>query len=185
MKFYRLIIPAAALALVVAFSSAYAGPGGCCGGAWGPGGGKGLGMGPIWSDLTADQQKKMEALQLEFLKKNEALNSDIRKKQIEMRELAAKEKYDDATVEKKREEIWTLTDKLRDERRALNKRLRDLLTPEQKQKLGTMGPGFGGGFGPGGCLGGMGACQTFGRGGCPRAWDSGAAFAPGRGRSAL
>ncbi len=185
MKFYRLIVPAATLALVMTFSLANAGPGGCCGAAWGPGGGKGLGMGPIWSDLTADQQKKLEALQLEFLKKNEAINSDIRKKQIEMRELAANDKYDDAAVEKKREEIWTLADKMRDERRALNKQLRDVLTPEQKQKLGTMGPGVGCGFGPGGYLGGMGACQAFGRGGCPRAWDSGAAFGLGRGRSAL
>jgi Spy/CpxP family protein refolding chaperone len=120
-------------------------------------GGAGTGA-AIWGDLTSEQQKQMSGLRNEFFKKQETLRSDMAKKRIEMMEMASKENPDELAIDKKKQEIWALQDSMRNEGRAMSTKLRALLTPEQKQKLGPGGPGFGGmnpgtgrGFGGGGC----------------------------------
>ena len=164
------IVVAAITALTLTAGFAFAGPGGCCGG-WGPGAGKGYGVGPRTDlpDLSPDQRKQARDLETAFLKKTDAVRNELRKKRYEMRDLASAEKYDSAAVQKKREEIWALTDKLRNERRAYASKMDNILTPEQRQKFG---PGAAGGFG--GCngpgrgygkwRGGPGACPGGGRG---------------------
>jgi Spy/CpxP family protein refolding chaperone len=168
MRVRTLIVTSAVVALMMTAGFAFAGPGGCCGG-WGPGVGKGFGYGPRGNlpELSSDQRKKMLDLETEYLKKTDGIRSDLRKNQLELRELASKDKYDAAAFQKKRDEIWSLTDKLRNERRAYSKKLDGILTPEQRQKYGSAGYGFGGCFGPGGGRGRWG-------GGCPGGWNSGA-----------
>jgi Spy/CpxP family protein refolding chaperone len=119
----------------------------------------GMGTGAAaWGDLTPEQQKQVSALRTELFKKQETLRSDMAKKRIEMMEMASKENPDEQAIDKKKQEIWALQDSMRNERRAMSTKFRALLTPEQKQKLGPGGPGFGGmnlgaggGFGNGGC----------------------------------
>ncbi|MGO9566928.1 MAG: Spy/CpxP family protein refolding chaperone [Desulfomonilaceae bacterium] len=162
MRFTRVTVLAASMMLLLVASAASAQQMGCCSG----GGGKGA---AIWGDLTSEQQKQVTALRNEFFKKQETLRSDMAKKRIEMMELASKENPDEQAIEKKKQEIWASQDAMRNEGRAMGTKFRALLTPEQKQKLGPGGPGFGGmnlgggsGFGGGGCgLGGGRGC-----GGC-------------------
>ncbi len=153
MRFTKLAILIGSMAILLLGSTAFAQS--CCG------------VGPVngpavWSDLTPEQQKQATALRTEFLKKQEALRSDMAKKRIEMMELASKEKPDEAAIEKKRQEIWGLQDDMIKESRSMGVKFRGLLTPEQKQKLASMGPRFQG-PGPGGCCG-LGA--NAGCGGC-------------------
>ncbi len=158
MRFTKLSVLIGSMAILLLASTAFAQ--GCCG--------AGAANGPaVWSDLTPEQQKQATALRTEFLKKQEALRSDMAKKRIEMMELASKEKPDEAAIEKKRQEIWGLQDDMIKESRTMGVKFRALLTPEQKQKLASMGPRFQG-TGPGACCGlgsnaGCGGC--LGKGG--------------------
>lgn len=158
MKSRMFLIAAASVIVFAAVSVVQAQPG------WGPGHGKGRGA-AIWNELSKDQQQQAAALRLEFLKKKEALRSEMGQKRIEMMELASKPNVDEQSLQKKREEIWALQDKMRNERRAMGTKFRSLLTPEQRQKLGPLGPGMGMGMGHGrgaGC--GFGAGLGQGRG---------------------
>jgi Spy/CpxP family protein refolding chaperone len=125
MRFTKTTLLAALIAVLLMASGASAQMGCCPGGA-----GKGA---AAWADLTPDQQ-------------------NLAKKRIELMELASKEKPDEQAIEKKRKEIWDLQDAMRNERRSMATKFRALLTPDQKQKLGPMGFGFGG-MGPGGFCG--------------------------------
>ena len=151
MKFSRVTVLAASMMVLLVASAASAQQMGCCFG----GGARGS---AIWGDLTSEQQKQVTELRNEFFKKQETLRSDMAKKRIEMMEMASKENPDEQAIEKKKQEIWSLQDAMRNEGRAMSTKFRALLTPEQKQKLGPGGPGFGGmnlgggrGFGGGGC----------------------------------
>jgi len=158
---YAMAVLAAAAMAVFATSAALAGPGwaGCC---MGPGGGQ-----SVWNDLSKDQQDQVNKLKIEHMKKIEALQSDLAKKRIAMAELASKDKVDEQALQKIREEIWSLGDSMRNEGRSFFAKFRALLTPEQRQKLGSgggMGCGMAGGMGCGmGRVGGRGA----GPGRCP------------------
>lgn len=133
---------------------AFAAWGGCCAGA---GGG-----GPaILDQLSPEQKQQVLSLRTEFMKKQEAVRSEMAQKRIELMELAAKDKADEQAIEKKRQEIWALQDTMRNERRAMSTKFRSLLTPEQRQKFGSLGMGFGGGLGQGGGCGG-GGCGGLG-----------------------
>lgn len=158
MKISRILVSTAIIvaAFATCVSAQMAGPGGCCSSA-------------VLGDLSADQQKQMDALKVESLKKTEQIRSDIVKKRIEMMELTSKEKPDEAAIEKKRQEMWALQDQMRNENRELGSKIRALLTPEQRAKFGQAG--FGGpgcGMGRGGCgMMGAGSCgMGAGRGGC-------------------
>jgi Spy/CpxP family protein refolding chaperone len=151
MRFTRATVLAASMMVLLVASAASAQQMGCCFG----GTGKGA---AIWGDLTSEQQKQVSALRNEFFKKQETLRSDMAKKRIEMMEMASKENPDEQAIDKKKQEIWALQDSMRNERRAMSTKFRALLTPEQKQKMGPGGLGFGGmnlgggrGFGGGGC----------------------------------
>lgn len=162
----KVLIAVVAVAAMMVTSVAYAG---CCG----AGGGRGGGWGPGWgaalgSDLSKDQQKQAAALRLDFIKKVQPIRAEIEKKRIEMMELNAADKPDEQAIQKKREEIWALRDSMRNERRAMGTKFQALLTPEQRQKLGTAGGGFGGGgcpFGGGKGGRGFGPGRGMGRGG--------------------
>jgi len=153
-----ILIAAASVIVFTAVSLVQAQPG------WGPGHGKGKGA-AIWNELSKDQQQQATALRLDFLKKTEAIRHEMGQKRIELMELASKPNADEQTLQKKREEIWALQDKMRNEHRAMGTKFRSLLTPEQKEKLGPLGPGMGMGMGRGkgaGC--GFGPCLGQGGG---------------------
>jgi Spy/CpxP family protein refolding chaperone len=155
MRFIRATVLAASIMVLLVASAASAQQMGCCSGPAGR-------NAAVWGDLTSEQQKQVTELRNEFFKKQEALRSDMAKKRIELMEMASKEKPDEQAIEKKKQEIWTLQDAMRNEGRTMGTKFRALLTPEQKQKLGPGGPGFGG-MNPGGGCGigggtGCGAC---------------------------
>ena len=157
----KVMVAVASVLGLAAAATVYAGPGWGCRGGWGGG----FGPGTSRADLSAEQQKKAEALELDSLKQTEPLRAEMGKKRIEMRDLLSKENPDEQAVQKKREEIWALQDKMIAARRALATKLRSVLTPEQRSKIGPFGPG---GFGRGGYRG---AGPGYGRGrgwaGCP------------------
>jgi len=159
MKSTKVVIPVVLLIALFMAVTVYAGPGRWGGGCMGPGG-------PVWGDLTKEQQKQEESLRLDLLKKTEPLRAQKSQKRIEMMELASKDNPDEQAIEKKRHEIWALQDSMRNERRAMSTKLRSLLNPEQRQKLGAFGRGAGMG-----CGDGFGGGQGMGRGracsGCP------------------
>ncbi len=161
MKGAKILIGVASLIILAAASVVYAqsqGLAACYGG-----GGRGA---ALWGELSPEQQKQMTALRTESLKKLEGIRSEIAQKRIEMLELASKDKPDDQAIDKKRQEIWALQDSMRNDRRAMSSKFRNLLTPEQKQKLGPFGPGMGGmGLG-GSCPMGQGFGGGKGCGGC-------------------
>jgi len=158
MKSTKVVIPVALLIALFLAVTVYAGPG-----RWGGGMGPG---GAMWGDLTKEQQKQAESLRLDMLKKTEPLRVQMSQKRIEMMELTSKDNPDEQAIEKKRQEIWGLQDTMRNERRAMSAKFRSLLTPEQRQKLGTFGLGAGMG-----CGAGFGGGPGMGRGracpGCP------------------
>lgn len=163
MRFTRATMLAASMMFLLVASAASAQQMGCCIG----GAGRGA---AVWGDLTSEQQKQVTALRNEFFKKQETLRSDMAKKRIELMELASKDNPDEQAIDKKKQEIWALQDAMRNEGRTMSTKFRGLLTPEQKQKLGPAGSGFGGmnlgggcGFGGGGC----GSRRSSGCGGCP------------------
>jgi Spy/CpxP family protein refolding chaperone len=157
MRLIRASVLAASIMVLFIASAASAQMGRCCGG-------QGRNA-AVWSDLTSEQQKQVTSLRNEFFKKQEALGSDLAKKRIELMELASKEKPDEQAIEKKRQEMWGLQDAMRNERRAMSTKFRALLTPEQRQKLGPGGPGFG--------------RMNFG-GGCGFGGGAGCGMCPGR-----
>ncbi len=162
MKVNKVAVLAASMMVLLLASALYAGPGG-----WGGGPGC-MGQGAaFWGDLSKEQQDKMNSLRLDFLKKQEALREQVAKKRIELMELTSKDKADEEAIQKKREEIWQLQDQMRNERRAMTTQLRSVLTPEQRAKFGTFGPGVGCamGMGPGRAGRGFGGCCGGGRGG--------------------
>ncbi len=121
---------------------------------WAGHGGMGMGFGPcpaVWNQLSKDQQTQINTMRIEFMKKANAIKNQIGQKRIELAELANTPKPDEAAIQKKREEIWALKDAMVKERRAHSTQVRNVLTPEQREKLGPMGLMGGGlGKGPGG-----------------------------------
>jgi len=124
--------------------SVYAGPGEM-------GRGSGLGKGAsVWNDLSKEQKDQATVLRLDFMKKANELMAQMGKKRIELLESTSVEKPDEQAIQKKREEMWALQDAMRNERRAMGSKFRAILTPEQREKIGPLGPGMGGGCGFGG-----------------------------------
>ncbi len=155
MRFIKASMLAASIMVLLVASAASAQQMGCCSG----GAGRNT---ALWGDLSPEQQKQVTALRNEFFKKQETLRSDMAKKRIELMEMASKENTDEPAIDKKKQEIWTLQDAMRNQGRDMSTKFRALLTPEQRQKLGAGGIGFGG-MNPGGGCGfgggpGCGAC---------------------------
>ncbi|MGD9818544.1 MAG: Spy/CpxP family protein refolding chaperone [Desulfomonilaceae bacterium] len=147
MSFSKMIVGVVAVMALVGATTVFAwGPGGGFGGCGMGGCGFGQGACPAIEKLglTAEQKDQINALRTEFLKKQEALRSEKAQKRIEMLELASKKPLDESALQKKREEMWAIQDKMRTEGRAMGTKFRSLLTPEQKEKMGPGGFGFGG-----------------------------------------
>jgi len=138
-----------AFALVMAASNAWAFGGGGCGMGMGPG----LGMNSqllAELNLTSDQKAQLQARQEAFMAEMEPLRNELFTKKEELRQLWAKPNPDQAEISAKQQEIRELQGQMQE--RATQQRLscRDVLTPEQRAKLGSMSAqGWRGGCGQG------------------------------------
>ncbi len=139
-----------AIALVLAASSAWA---------FGGGSGCGMGMGinsRFASDLnlTADQNAQLQARQEAFMTEIEPLRNELFAKREGLRELWAKSDPGQALISAKQQEIRELQGRIQE--RATQQRLscREVLTPEQREKLGTLTAQRGWGRGHGRGMGG-------------------------------
>ncbi len=163
MKGSRLMVAAALVTTLLLASVLYAGQGMGPEGSTGPGYATGRCCGP-WADLSKEQEKQFGEMRLEFMKKQAAIQSEMMKKRVELAELNAQEKPDEQAIQKKRQEMWALQDNLRNEQRSMSDKFRSILSPEQRAKIGSVGPEAGCGMG-----GGRRGCGMMGFGGGPGA----------------
>jgi len=118
-------------------------------------------------NLTADQQKKLADLQEKFFEDNDKITDQVIDKQRQLRKLYVAETPNIKAIDKAQDEIKALSDKRIALSRDFRNKARALLTAEQLKTnpyAFMMGPGFGGGFGPGMMGPGFG-------GGWGRGWD--------------
>jgi len=147
---------------------------------------------PANLNLTAEQIKKIETLQQNYLKETTPIQNDLTSKSLELRTLMVNPSADANKIMAKQKEIFTLRQKLQEI--ALKYRLdgRKILTPEQISLLppgcglgfalgksygmgigggrgfyGSQGKGKGRGYGSGA---GKGRGMGSGRGICPFGW---------------
>jgi len=176
----RLLIVVAVMALVATAGLAMAqgwgrGPGmgygpGTKG--YGPGGPYGWGPG---ANLTTEQVQKMNALQEKFFKETASLRNDLVTKRLELRTLWSQTNPDQEKILAKQKEINALRAQLQEKSTQKRLEARQILTPEQREQMGSyyggrgFGPKFGHrGFGPGSMMGygyghgqGYGACSRW------------------------
>jgi Spy/CpxP family protein refolding chaperone len=111
--------------------------------------------------LTSEQVQKLEALRVGFQKGAIKRSADLQLAELELEELRKKEPVDLAKVEAQVKRIEALRAEQRLSRIRAIEEGKALLTPEQRQKLNTLGQRAGGGYSTGmtGCptmMGGMG-----------------------------
>lgn len=138
-----------AFALVLAASNAWAFGGGGCGMGMGPGCGMNSQL-VADLNLTPDQKAQLQARQEAFMAEIEPLRNELFTKKEELRQLWAKPDPDQTLISAKQQEIRELQGRMQE--RATQQRLscRDILTPEQRAKLGAMtAQGWRGGHGQG------------------------------------
>lgn len=127
------------VAMVLVASNAWAFRGGC-------GMGPGLGMGPGFGmnphvastlDLTEDQKAEIQAKQEAFQEEINPLKEKLFKKRMEMREQWAKADPSLAKITEKQQEIQSLQSQIQEKAARYRLECRQVLTPEQKEKLGA------------------------------------------------
>ena len=118
------------------------GPGNC------PNGGPGSGNCKMIPNLTDDQQKKIDALNVKHLKEVTNLKNQVKIKEAELRVLETADKPDKNAIDKKIDEIMTLKTQLAKAGANHRQEVRALLTDEQKVYFDAMPRG------KGGCCGG-------------------------------
>jgi Spy/CpxP family protein refolding chaperone len=126
--------------------------------AWGPGFGRGSGMGPGYGtpaipNLTAEQSSKIQVLQKSHLDEITPLQQDLLKKKTELRSLWLTQNPDQAKITALQKDILNLLTKLQEKGTNISLEIRKVLTPEQQAQLATYGPGFGPGMGKMGRMG--------------------------------
>jgi Spy/CpxP family protein refolding chaperone len=137
--------------------------------------GKGEGMGPGhhgpggWTsalNLSPEQNLKMQELRESHFKETIPLRNEIMSKRLELRTLWAKTNPDEAKILAKQKEVNALMGQLQEKATKHRLEMRQILTPEQRAKLGTF-PGRRGGFGPRpGMRGEFGLGMGMGQGDC-------------------
>ena len=148
---------------------------------WGRGAGMGPGYGPCatgygpggWAaalNLTPEQTQKMQALRETHFKETIPLRNEIMSKRIELQTLWVQDNPDQEKILAKQREINAVRTQLQEKATKHRLEMRQVLTPEQRAKIGAF-PGRPGGFGPGhGMKGGFGPGRGMGWGAetCPR-----------------
>lgn len=143
---------------------------------WGRGPGVGYGPcargdfhGPAGVDLTTDQKAKLNGLRDAWFKDIKSLQEKMFTKRDELRNLWLEKSPDQGKIAAAQKEMRAVRDQMEDKMTAFRLEAAKVLTPEQKEKIGSFsqGRGFGHrrgpmhGFGPGasggaGCFGGPG-----------------------------
>jgi len=129
------------------------------GGGRGPGYGpcaRGDFQGPAGLNLTAEQTTKIKEMRETHWKELKPVREQMFTKRDEIRKLWLTPNPDEAKITASQKEMRLLRDQMQDKMTAFRLEALKVLTPEQKEKLASAGPGRG--FGPG---------QRHGRGGSP------------------
>ncbi len=141
---------------------------------WGPGGGRGSdsgwgpGGGPCGyltssnSNLTAEQQAKIDTLRASQLKEVKPLQDEMFRKRGDLRLLWLEKNPDQEKIAATQKEIRSLRDQIYDKGTAYRLEVNKVLTPEQQSQFRNACPG--GGFGPGYGRGGRGGGYGHGYG---------------------
>jgi Spy/CpxP family protein refolding chaperone len=133
-------------------------------GMMGPGHGPGGGAAGL--NLSPEQNQKMQALRESHFKETIPLRNEIMGKRLELRTLWAQTNPDQERILAKQKEVNALMGQLQEKATKHRLEMRQILTPEQRAKLGAF-PGRRGGFDPGyGMRGGFGHGRGMGEGGC-------------------
>lgn len=153
-----------ALVLVVANAWAFGGRG--CG----MGMGQGLGIQSRFASelgLTADQKAQLQARQEAFMAEVEPLRNELFSKRAALKQLWAKPDPDQAGISAKQQEIRDLQAQIQEKTTQQRLGCREILTAEQREKLGTLTAQAGGrgGHGKGMGRGGHGRGMGMGMGG--------------------
>jgi zinc resistance-associated protein len=124
--------------------------------AFGPGSGRGHGGGPYDGydpavlsqlNLTADQTTKINAFREAFLKDTKPLQDKMFSKRGDLKLLWLQQNPDQEKILAVQKEIRTLRDQIQEKRDLYRLNVYTVLTPEQKQKSKSYGPGRGFGHG--------------------------------------
>jgi Spy/CpxP family protein refolding chaperone len=112
--------------------------------------GMGPGMGPGAAPrlaLTQEQVDKFRPMDEAFRQEIGPLRDELFAKRDEMRQLWASPNADAASIAEKKKELQALQAQLQEKGFQHQLQRREVLTPEQREKLGTFGPGPGMGSG--------------------------------------
>ena len=124
--------------------------------AYGPGQGKGLGMGftnrvtPYYENipnLSAEQSSKLKELREQHQKELLPLQNELNSKRVELRSLWLQANPDEAKIKAKQHEITELENKLQENMTEHRLASQKVLTPEQQAQLQSARPTSGFGYG--------------------------------------
>jgi Spy/CpxP family protein refolding chaperone len=126
--------------------------------------GPGEGMGPGFHgkagfnklNLSDEQKAKIEALVTANRKDIRPIREKLFDKSVALRRLWLQPNPDKEKILALQKEVRSLRDEMQDKVTALRFEIRKLLTPEQQEKLASLGWGKGSGFGPRGGMRGQG-----------------------------
>ena len=118
-------------------------------------------------NLTPEQNQKIQELRAAHFKETIPLRNELMGKRLELRALWAQTEPDQGKILAKQKEINALMAQLQEKGTKHRLEMRQILTPEQRAKLGTFA-GRRGGFGPGhGMRGEFGPGRGMGCADCP------------------
>ena len=114
-------------------------------------------QGPVYLSLTEEQMEKIKQIQEEQWREVRPLQKQTFAKRDEIRKLWLEPNPDQAKITAAQKEMRTLRDQMQDKMTAFRLEAAKILTPEQKEKIGSFGQGRGfghrhgpmQGFGPG------------------------------------
>jgi Spy/CpxP family protein refolding chaperone len=88
-------------------------------------------------DLTEDQKAEIQTRQQAFAEEMSPLRDKLFSRRMELRELWSQASPDQARISAKQQEIRDLQSQIQEQATQFQLDCRELLTPEQKEKLGT------------------------------------------------
>ncbi len=97
-------------------------------------------------NLTAEQQEKIDRLQQEFYKETDALKAELDDQYRKLDELEMNPAAARSSLDKTWDRITELQNSLDEKWESHQEKIRDILTPEQRQRLDSLGYGYGPGF---------------------------------------
>jgi Spy/CpxP family protein refolding chaperone len=127
--------------------------------AWGPGAGRGMGYGPgpgsgygpgaAVSTLSPEQAAKIRKIRSDRFAEAAKVRTEMVTKRTALQALFREPVLDQAKIVAKQKEMTARQAQMQEKTLAAWMAVANVLTPEQRAQLPTVGPGTGSGFGPG------------------------------------